>query len=449
MVQTLTSALALHGGPKAVMSDAGDAFTWPIITPEIEAAVLEVLRAGNMSGTDVTREFEREYAAWHGMTYGLAHSSGTAALHGAMFGLGIGQGDEIICPSLTYWASCLPVYSLGGTVVFADVDADTLCVDPADVERRITPRTRAIVAVHYLGYPADMDRIMDVARRHGLRVIEDASHAHGARYKGKLVGTMGDVGAFSMMSGKSFAIGEGGMVLTNDREVYERAIVFGHYERHGDLTVDDLAEGGGLPWGGYKYRMHQLSSVVGRIQVKNYPGQMDEIDRAMNHFWDLLEDLPGIRAHRPPRDSGLTKGGWYAPVGHYRPEELGGLSVRRFCEALTAEGVTSRPGVNRPLHLHPLFNSVDVYRDGRPTRTAHLPEGADIVQPLGALPVTEAVPQRTFSVPWFKKDRPELIQEYARAIRKVVDHASELLADDPGNDSTGGNWATSRLASRE
>src|SRR5262249_46950770 len=226
MAQTLTSALALLGGPKAVRSDPGDMFTGAISTPESGAAVLEVLRAGGMSGTDVTKEFEREFAAWHGMTYGLAHSSGTAALHGAMFGLGIQRGDEIICPSLTYWASCLPVYSLGGTVVFADVDPETLCLDPADVERRITPRTRAIVVVHYLGHPADMDRLIDVARRHRLRVVEDASHAHGALYKGKLVGTFGDVGAFSMMSGKSFAIGEGGMLLTNDREIYERAIAF-------------------------------------------------------------------------------------------------------------------------------------------------------------------------------------------------------------------------------
>src|SRR6266849_413523 len=184
MASTLTSALAILGGPKAVRTTDADSFAWPIITPEIEAAVLEVLRAGNMSGTDVTEQFEREYAAWHGMTYGLAHNNGTASIHSAMFGLGIGTGDEIICPRLTYWASCLPVYSLGGTVVFADVDPDTLCVDPADVERRISSRTRAVVAVHYLGHPADMDRIMDVAQRHDIRVIEDVSHAHGARYKG-------------------------------------------------------------------------------------------------------------------------------------------------------------------------------------------------------------------------------------------------------------------------
>src|SRR5947209_12920111 len=240
MAQTLTSALALYGGPKGVQSDPGDTFTWPIITPEIEAAVLAVLRAGTMSGTDVTMEFERAFSDWHGMTYGLAHNTGTAALHSAMFGLGIGKGDEIICPSLTYWASCLPVYSLGGTVVFADVDPETLCIDPGDIEHRITPRTRAIIAVHYLGHPADMDRILDIARRHDLRVIEDASHAHGALYKGKLVGTFGDVSAFSLMSGKSFAIGEGGILLTNDRRTYERAIAFGHYERHATLTIEDL-----------------------------------------------------------------------------------------------------------------------------------------------------------------------------------------------------------------
>ena len=444
MAQTMTSALALLGGPKAVSGEAGDTFTWPIITPEIEAAVLEVLRAGAMSGTDVSRKFEQEFADWHGATYGLAHNTGTAALHGAMFGLGIGKGDEIICPALTYWASCLPVYSLGGTVVFADVDPDTLCIDPADIEHRITPRTRAIVVVHYLGHPADLDPIQEIARRHDLRIIEDASHAHGALYKGKLVGTFGDVAAFSMMSGKSFAIGEGGILLTNNQEIYERAIAFGHYERHDDLTLDDLADGGGLPWGGYKYRMHQLSSAVGREQLKNDPAQMAEIDAAMTYFWDLLEDLPGIRAHRPPKNSGLTKGGWYIPVGHYRSEELGGVSVRRFCEALAAEGVPSRAGVNRPLHLHPLFNSIDVYGDGKPTRLANLSEGIDLRQPPGSLPVAEGIPERVFTVPWFKKNRPELIREHAAAIRKVVEHVSDLVSGDSGNPPNSGNWSTSR-----
>lgn len=444
MATTLTSKLALLGGPRAVASDPGDMFDWPIVTPEMEAAVLEVLRKGQMSGTDVTRLFEQEYAAWHGMRYGLAHNNGTAALHAAMFGLGIGKGDEIICPSITYWASCLPVYSLGGTVVFADVDPRTLCVDPADLERHISERTRAIVAVHYLGHPAEMGRIMDVARRHDLKVIEDVSHAHGALYHGKMVGTFGDVSCFSLMSGKSLAIGEGGILLTNDQQVYERALAFGHYERHADLALDEIAESAGLPWGGYKYRMHQLSSAVGRVQLKNYPSQMAEIDRAMNAFWDQLEGLPGIRPHRPPRDSGLTMGGWYAPVGLYRPEELGGLSVRRFCEALAAEGVRCRPGCNQALHLHPLFNTVDVYRQGKPTRIANLPEGVDVRQPVGSLPVAEGIQERVFGIPWFKHDRPAIIREYASAVRKVVERYEDLLPGDPGNSPGAGSWGMSR-----
>jgi len=215
--------LAILGGPRKVKAEPSDTFTWPIVNKEIEEAVLEVLRAGNMSGTDVTKRFEEGFARWHGMKYALGHNTGTAALHGAMFGLGIGRGDEIICPSITYWASCLQVLSLGGTVVFADINPETLCIDPNDIEHRISKRTKAIVAVHYVGMPADMDPIMNIARRHNIKVIEDVSHAHGALYKGKMVGTFGDVSGFSLMSGKSFACGEAGILLTNDRQIYERA----------------------------------------------------------------------------------------------------------------------------------------------------------------------------------------------------------------------------------
>jgi perosamine synthetase len=440
----MTSNLALLGGPKALQSEAGDLFTWPIITPEIEAAVLAVLRAGRMSHLDVTLQFEKEYAAWLGMRYALAHNTGTAALHGAMFGLGIGSADEIICPSITYWASCLPVYSLGGTVVFADIDPETLCIDPNDIEQRISPRTKAIVVVHYTGYPCDMDRILATARSRGIAVIEDCSHAHGALYKGRLVGTLGDVAAFSLMSGKSFPIGEGGIMVTNDHRIYQRAALFGHYERAADITDSDLAAGAGLPWGGYKYRMHQLSSAVGREQLKSYPAQMIEIDRAMNHFWDLLEGLPGIRPHRPAKGSGLTMGGWYFPLGLYRPEELDGLSVARFVQALAAEGVPTGVGCNRALHLHPLFNSVDVYGQGRPTRVANLPPSVDIRQPAGSLPVSEHLQAHVFQIPWFKRYRPAMIDEYAAAVRKVLTSYRDLLVGDTGTVSDGGEWGLTR-----
>ncbi len=424
------SKLALLGGSKVVKSNPVDTFTWPIVTKGIEKRVLDVLRSGAMSGTNITREFEKGFAAWHGIKYALGHNTGTASLHSAMYGLGIRHGDEIICPSLTYWASCLPVFSLGGTIKFADIDPDTLCIDPVHMERCITSRTKAVVVVHYCGMPCDMNQIMKIARRHKIAVIEDVSHAHGGLHKGRMVGTFGDVACFSLMSGKSFPIGEAGILLTNNKRIYERAILFGHYERHGELTLKDLKEGAGFPHGGCKYRMHQLSAAVGIEQLKNYPKQMAEIDKSMNYFWDMLEGLPGIRAHRPKKGSRSTMGGWYACRGLYRGEELGGLSVARFCEAVRAEGGIASPGANSAMHLDPLLNSVDVYNQGRPTRIANLPKGVDIREKTGSLPVTEGIQQRVFSIPWFKKYRPPIIREHATAYKKVVENYMDLLPGD-------------------
>ncbi len=271
-------------------SDPGDVFDWPIITREEEEAVLEVLRRGAMSGTDVTMKFEEEFARWQGSRFALGFSSGTAAIHAAMYGCGVGVGDEVICPSLTYWASALPAFSLGATVVFAEVDPETLCIDPGDIEHRITDHTKAILVVHYLSHPADMDPIMEIARKHDLKVIEDVSHAQGGLYKGRKLGSIGHVGAMSLMSGKSLVAGEAGMLVTDDEEIYERAIAFGHYERFGpDMKTPYLRKIWGLPLGGYKYRMHQLSSAVGRVQLRYYDERCREIRKAMNYFWDLLE----------------------------------------------------------------------------------------------------------------------------------------------------------------
>jgi len=420
------SRLAIHGGPKAVQTDTGDIFTWPIITEEDEQAVLEVLRAGTMSNWDVTKLFEQDFAEWHGVEHCLGFNTGTAALHAAMWACGVGVGDEIIAPSLTYWASALPAFSLGATIVFADVERDTLVLDPADLEHRITARTKAIVPVHYCGYPCDMDAIMESAERHGVKVIEDVSHAHGARYKGRLVGTLGHLAAMSVMSGKALPVGEGGLLLTNDQALYEKSFVFGHYERTSEATLPELQEYKGLPWGGHKYRMHQLSSAVGRVQLRHYGARLEEIQKSMNYFWDLLEGVPGLKAHRPPKDSGSTCGGWYAAHGLYRPEELGGLPIARFCEAVRAEGVGTSPGANFPLHLHPLLNTADIYGHGKPTRLANTDR--DVRQPAGSLPVTEKAGSEIYSIPWFKHYRPQVIEEHAEAFRKVAECADELRA---------------------
>jgi perosamine synthetase len=432
----MADELALHGGPKAVQDDVGDLFTWPIITEEDEEAVLDVLRRRAMSGMDITQQFEQEFAEWHGMEYGLGFSTGTASLQSAMWACGVGVGDEIIAPSLTYWATALPAFSLQATIGFADVKFETMCIDPEDIEHRITERTKAIVPVHYCGYPADMDPIMEIAEKHNLKVIEDVSHAHGGLYKGRLVGTIGHVGCMSVMSGKSLAVGEAGLMVTNDRQIWERCIAWGHYGRTratqwtGEIdkpyiTDPELTPYVGLPWGGYKYRMHQMSSAVGRIQLKHYRDRMDEIQKAMNYFWDLLEDVQGVRAHRPPKGENSTMGGWYAAHGLYVAEELGGLPIAKFAEAVRAEGGTCSPGANFALHLHPLLNTADIYRHGKPTRIAN--SDRDLRQPEGSLPVTESMQERCYGIPWFKHYRPEIIEQYALAYRKAAENADKLM----------------------
>jgi len=424
-IDAATEKLALLGGPKAIRSEYDDLFRWPIVTEEDEQAVLAVLRAGSMSGSEVTRQFETEYAAYQGSKHALAFCNGTAALLAAMYGCGVRRGDEIICPSLTYWASALPVFSLGGTVVFADIEPDSICIDPKDIEHRITPRTKAIVIVHYCGHPADMDPIMEIARRHEIKVIEDVSHAHGALYKGRLVGSIGDVGAMSMMSGKSFPVGEAGMLCTNDQVIFERALALGHYERtEAEITIPELKPFVKLPLGGYKHRINQTCSAMGRVQLRHYPQRMEEIQKAMNYFWDGLEGVPGMRAHRPAKGSGSTMGGWYNPLGHYVPEELGGLPIDRFFQAANAEGAHGWRAANMALHLHSVFNTADIYGDGKPTRIAF--SDRDLRQGRGTLPVSEALSDRCMGIPWFKKLDAKRIDEWVDAYRKVALQAEAL-----------------------
>ncbi len=437
MAPTVTktnAAVNPDSAPPAIEHDPA-LFHWPIVTSEDEQAVLDVLRAGTMSGTAITRQFEAEFAQWIGTKHALACCNGTAALLDSFWACGVGPGDEIICPGMTYWASAMPALSLGATVNFADIEPDTLCIDPDDIEHRIGPRTKAIVVVHYAGHPADMDRILPIARRHGVKVVEDVSHAHGTRYKGQLVGTFGDIAAMSMMAGKSFPIGEGGMIVTNDSDLYERCAAFGFYELTGGpskfaqsssiVTDPALRRYSGVAMGGVKHRLNQTCAAMGRVQLKHYDQRIAEIQRAMNRFWDLLEGTPGIRPHRPT-DAGSTMGGWYASRGLYRAEELGGLPCATFCQAVRAEGIADcSPGANFALHLHPIFHDADIYNQGRPTVLAS--GQRDVRQGPGSLPVTERLGELAFGVPWFKKDWPEQIERYAAIYRKVAADADRLL----------------------
>ncbi|MBR6791388.1 MAG: aminotransferase class I/II-fold pyridoxal phosphate-dependent enzyme [Oscillospiraceae bacterium] len=429
--------LALLGGKPAIENPPEKhLFGWPILTEEDEAAALQVIRDNSFSGTDITEKFQDEFAAWQGRKYALAYCNGTLSLTAAMFAIGLSMGDEIICPTKTYWASVTQAQNFGAAPVFCNVD-ENLSMDPADLERCVSDRTKAIMVVHYSAYPCDMDPIMAIAEKYGLYVIEDVSHAQGGLYKGRKLGNFGHVAAMSLMSGKSFAAGELGILVTDDRRIYERAIAFAHYERNNEKYItesEDLKPYAHIALGGVKGRANQLCSALARGQLKHYDERCAEIRKAMNYFWDLLEGVPGIRAIRVDESTGSNMAGWYNPLGRYIPEELGGLSAGRFCEALRAEGVQSWDGGNYCLHTHALFKTMDLYGAGKPSRVAFTDH--DVREDDAKCdPSTRLY---CFSVPWFKHFDREWIEKYAAAIRKVAENYGQLLEDDAAK--TGGRW---------
>ena len=426
--------LAITGGMPVLKAQDEGLFHWPIVNDAMRAAQAQVLETGNMSGTDIARRFEASFASWQERKYALSHNNGTNALNAAMFAVGLGPGDEIICTSVTYWASCTGALALGAAVVFCDIDPNTLQMDPASLEAHITPRTKAIMVVHYMAHPAPMDEIMAIARKHGLKVIEDVSHAQGGHYRGRKLGTFGDVAAMSLMSCKSFAIGEGGMLVTDDAEIFKRAVIFGHYDRIVDVCTDEEMEGPkNIPWGGLKNRMHQTSAAIGLEQLKKHDAEIAEIDRAMKYFWKGISDIPGISMVYP-KEEGSDKAGWYASRFLYDAAAFGGISNVTFCEALNAETCGGFSfGCNMPLHFSSVFFDLDIYGHGRPTASAFLPAGVDLRAETGALPNAERVNMRVLGEPWFKHDDHAKIDPYIEAVRKVAANVGELQ---PINDTT-------------
>ena len=431
--------LALVGGTPVIEKQPDESlFKWPILTKEDEDAAMDVIRNNKFSGTDITEKFQDEFAAWQGRKYAIAYCNGTASLTAAMFAIGLGKGDEIICPTKTYWGSVSQAINFGASAVFCNID-DNLSMDPDDLERCITDKTKAIMVVHYYSYPCDMDKIMAIANKHNLMVLEDVSHAQGGMYKGKKLGTFGHIAAMSMMSGKSFAAGEMGMLVTDDTKLYERAMAFGHYERNNDNYIkesDELKPYFHIALGGIKGRANQVCAAIGRVQLKYYDERCAEIRKAMNYFWDLLEGVPGIRAIRVDESTGSNMGGWYQGHGRYYPEELHGLSVKKFCEAIRAEGYEGCwDGGNFCLHTHPFFKTFDLYNEGVPSRIVY--NDRDVREDDDKCKPSESI--FCFTVPWFKHFDKEWIEKYAAIFRKVVENHEQLL-DTDSKDGQGGRW---------
>lgn len=435
------SKLALLGGEPIIKNaPEKELFGWPIYTEEDEEALLHVARNNLYSLTDITQKFEGEFADWIGRRHALAFCNGTMAITAAMFALGIGAGDEVICTTKTYWASITQVMTLGATPVFCNID-DNLSMDPDDLERCITPKTKAIVVVHYMAYPADMDRIMAIAKKHNILVLEDVSHAQGGLYKGKKLGTFGDVAAMSLMSGKSFAAGELGILVTDEKKYHERAIAFGHYDRNNAEFVtesEDLKAYYGISLTGSKGRANQLCSAIARVQLKYYDERIAVIRQAMNYFFDLLRDVEGLRPLRVDESTGSTMAGFYVPHFIYYPEKFGGLSAKRFADAVRAEGVADCwDGANYCLHTHKLFNDFNLFHTEKPSRIAFTDRDVREDDKL----CDRSTEVHCVRTPWFKHfeefDR-EWIRKYAEAFRKVAENYKDLLEND--EKGLGGRW---------
>ncbi len=303
--------LALHGGTPAV--PAGTHIRWPVLGEDERHAVLGVLERGVLSGqlAPEVRGLEREFADFVGSRYCLATNSGTSALHLALIGAGVQSGDEVIVPAFTFVATAMAVLHQGAVPVFVDVEPQTFGMDPSQLEAAITPRTRAIVPVHLHGVPCELQPIAEVAARRGLLLIEDSAQAIGARYRGRMAGTLGLAGAYSLQSSKSMASGEGGLLVTDDETVYRRAQaarMFGEDTRPEDEASYDLAHAldGNRAYDsaavGWNYRTSELPAALARAQLRRLEHWNGNAAANAELLTRRLRELPGVTPPPVPTD---------------------------------------------------------------------------------------------------------------------------------------------------
>jgi dTDP-4-amino-4,6-dideoxygalactose transaminase len=340
--------LAINGGNKTVTK----AFPWPIYDEEEVNAVAEIVRSGKWGNPDCgdqVAKFETEFAAYCGSKYAITCVNGSVSLRLALIACGVKPGDEIIVPPYTFITTASSVIECNCVPVFVDIDPDTYNISPAAIEAAITPRTKAIIPVHFGGLACDMDAILDIADRYGLKVIEDAAHAHGAEYKGKKLGSIGHVGSFSFQSSKNLTSGEGGIVITDDDELYAMM--------HSLRNVGRI-EGG--QWyehynPGCNYRITQMQAVLLSNQLKRLEAQTRRRNENGLYLNQLLESVSGITPLQ--RTESITMHCYHIYIFKYDAAQFGGLPKDSFAEMLAAEGVPSFKGYPQPLYRQPLFQN--------------------------------------------------------------------------------------------
>jgi dTDP-4-amino-4,6-dideoxygalactose transaminase len=376
-------------------------FGAPLIEDDDITEVVDTLRSGWVSTGPKTKQFEREVGEYVGAAHAVATNSCTAAMHLALLASGIGSGDEVILPSMTFAATANVVEHVGARPVFADSVSDGFNIDPAEIRTRITSRTRAIIVVHFAGFPCAMDEIHDIAREYGLLIIEDAAHAIGTEYHGKRIGGLGDLTAFSFYVTKNICTAEGGMVVTNDAALAERLRVLSlhgmdigawqRYAKHGRQHYEIVVPG-------FKYNMTDIAAALGLCQLR----KLDRFIKARQEYARILTaEMSVLDELILPRESSEHRCAWHLYPVMVRPERLR-ADRDGVMTALIAENIGI--GVHfRPLHLHPFYRKRYGYR-------------------TGMLPRAEFIGERVFSLPLSPKLTLDDVRSIVRAVRKVIRH---------------------------
>jgi dTDP-4-amino-4,6-dideoxygalactose transaminase len=404
-------ALALAGGkPTKTKPFPG----WPQHDASERQALVDVLEGGvwwRTPGTQTLR-FERDFAAFHQARHGIAVTNGTHALEVALLALGLGPGHEVIVPDYTFVATASAVLMTGAVPVLVDVTADTYCIDCDQVEQVIGPKTKAVIAVHMGGHPADLDRLTQISAARGLALVEDCAHAHASAWRGRPVGTFGRAGTFSFQQSKLMTAGEGGIIITDD-DATERLL----------RSVHDCGRMPGQ-WFyshyiyGSNYRLSEWQGAILGAQLTRLEEQTCRRHDNARLLDRLLIAVPGVTPQA--LDPRVTRNGQYAYIFHVDRRAFAGLSTERFIEAMVAEGIPNQAAYP-PVHALDLFTSGAFRSRLAPGAEAH----PSWNRPF---PVTERAAWETFWVPQYALlGDEEDMREIAAAVRKVQEHAAELV----------------------
>lgn len=362
------------------------------IGEEEKRAVLRVLDSGvlsdflgswssQFSGGSEVKSFEEEWSAHFGVKHSVTVNSNTSGLFAALGAAGVGPGDEVIVTPYSMCASATCAVVNHAVPVFADIDPDTFCITAATIAPRITPRTKAIVVVDLFGQPAEMDAIMELAEKHGLFVLEDAAQAPGAKYKGRLAGTLAHAGVFSLNYHKTIHTGEGGAVVTNDDRLADRVRLI---RNHAEVVVKAKGEPDLVNMVGFNYRMTEIEAAIGREQLKKLDRLVARRQQAATLLNSRLGRIPSLQI---PKVESHIAHGWYVYTMRYLHGE-GRPPRSAVIDALRAEGIPVSPGYVEPIYLQPMYQKLTAYgKDGFPFRGPHY-QGQTGYSP-GLCPVVE------------------------------------------------------------